>query len=39
MSNVYRREYLKTILPKYTNANTNDKNKILNEFCNICGSI
>jgi len=37
MSNTSRREYLETILPRYTNANKKDKNKILNEFCNICG--
>jgi hypothetical protein len=37
MSNTSRREYLESIKPRYREASKDEKNKILDEFCNICG--
>jgi hypothetical protein len=37
MSNTSRSEYLQTIQPRYRKASKIEKNKILFEFCNICG--
>jgi hypothetical protein len=37
MSNASRGEYLETIQPRYKKANKSEKNKILDEFCKICG--
>jgi len=37
MSNTSRHEYLQTIQPRYIKANKLEKNKILDEFCSVCG--
>lgn len=37
MSQKARREYLREIKPRYKKADKLEKNKILNEFCKICG--
>jgi len=37
MSNTSRSEYLQSIQPRYRKANKTEKNKILDEFCMICG--
>jgi hypothetical protein len=37
MSNTSRHEYLETIQPRYKKASKTEKNKILDEFCRVCG--
>lgn len=37
MSNTSRSEYLESIKPRYRKASKNEKNKIIDEFCNVCG--
>ncbi|MFC2088049.1 integrase, partial [Calditrichota bacterium] len=37
MSNTSRSEYLLSIKHRYLNASKIEKNKILDEFCSICG--
>ncbi len=37
MSNTSRREYLQNIQSRYTKSSKFEKNKILDEFCSVCG--
>ena len=37
MSNTSRSEYLESIKPRYRKASKNEKKKIIDEFCNVCG--
>src|SRR5210317_491129 len=37
MSNTSRSEYLESIKPIYRKESKNEKNKIIDEFCNVCG--
>ena len=37
MSNTSKREYLQTIQPRYIKTSKLEKNKILDEFCSVCG--
>lgn len=37
MSPVAKKEYFKTIAPRYQRASRREKSQILNEFCSICG--
>ena len=37
MSKKAKEEYLSTIRERYINSKKEEKNKILNEFCNVCG--